>query len=201
MSVKGSACRRAGTRANRRPACRPPACRSPNTSSCLTPPPVAATRHSGSAARPSNRITPSGLQLPSAPYGASQIVCGGPPAISTFFSLPPAMNPRKRLSGDQNGRMTPSVPASGRASSESSGRIQIRRLPSPSAANAMCRPLGDTTGGLAFCAFGGEISGNRTTGAGSGARRIQATAKPDGRQRRHRAGRPREAFARAASAR
>ena len=55
---------------------------------------------------------------PSAPFGASQIVCGGPPAMSTFFSLPPAKNARNRLSGDQNGRSTPSVPGSGRASSD-----------------------------------------------------------------------------------
>ena len=106
------------------------------------------------------------------------------------------MNAMKRLSGDQNGRMTPSVPASGRASSESSGRIQIRRLPSPSAANAMCRPLGDTTGGLAFCVFGGEINGKRMTGGGSGARRIQATRKPAAVRAASRTRRPRDAFAR-----
>ncbi len=61
-------------------------------------------------------MTPSELQDPSAPVGASQMVCGGPPAMSTFFSFPAAMNATKRLSGDQNGRNAPSVPGSGRAS-------------------------------------------------------------------------------------
>ena len=99
--------------------------------------------------------------------------------MSTFFSLPPAMNPTNRLSGDQNGRSTPSVPASDRASSASSGRIQIRRLPSPSAANTMLRPSGDTTGGLAFCTSGWREQREAHDAAPArGARRTQATAKP-----------------------
>ena len=153
----------------------------PNTTGCGLPP-AAGTRHNGSAERPSNRITPSELQLPSAPFGASQIVVGGPPAMSTFFSTPPDMNPRKRLSGDQNGRSTPSVPGNARASSASSARTQMSRLPSPSAANAMCRPSGDTTGGLGFCVPGGESNGKRTTAGGSGARFAQATPNPAARR-------------------
>jgi hypothetical protein len=49
-------------------------------------------------------MTPSSLQAPSAPVGASQITCAGPPLTGIFFSLPPATKPRKRLSGDQKGR-------------------------------------------------------------------------------------------------
>ena len=51
------------------------------------------------------------------------------------------------------------------------------RRPSASAAKTMLRPSGDTTGGLAFWTAAGIGSGKRTTGAGSGARRVQATAK------------------------
>ena len=50
-----------------------------------------------------NRITLSRLQLPPRPAGASHSTIGGPPAIWTFFSLPPAKKPMNRLSGDQNG--------------------------------------------------------------------------------------------------
>ena len=42
---------------------------------------------------------------------------GGPPAIWTFFSLPSAKNPMNRLSGDQNGKVPPSVPGIGLAAS------------------------------------------------------------------------------------
>jgi hypothetical protein len=80
--------------------------------SIATPPPAGQLRI-GSAFAPSNRIVPPSLQLPSAPVGASQTVCGGPPVTATFFSLPPATKPSQRLSGDQNGRRVPSVPGSG----------------------------------------------------------------------------------------
>ena len=86
------------------------------------------------AGLPSKRMTPSGLQDPSAPVGASQIFCGGPPEMSTFFSLPSAKKPRNRLSGDQNGRVVPSVPARGCATSALSGRTQMRLFPEESVA-------------------------------------------------------------------
>jgi hypothetical protein len=57
-----------------------------------------------------NRITPSRLQVPPLPDGASASTVAGPPAIWTVFSLPSAKNPIDRLSGDQNGKMPPSVP-------------------------------------------------------------------------------------------
>ena len=97
-------------------------------------PPAAETRWIGSLAWPSKRMTPSELHVPSEPVGASQIFCGGPPVTSTFFNLPSATNPRKRLSGDQKGRVAPSVPARGCAASAFSGRTQIRVLPAASVA-------------------------------------------------------------------
>jgi hypothetical protein len=65
------------------------------------------------------------LQLPPPPFGASHSTIGGPPAISTFFSLPPAKNPMNRLSGDQNGKDPPSVPGIGLAARVATGRSQI----------------------------------------------------------------------------
>ncbi len=66
------------------------------------------------------------------------------------FSLPSAKNPRERLSGDQKGKIAPSVPGSACASSEFMGRTQSAVLPSaPVAANAMDAPSGESTGGPA----------------------------------------------------
>src|SRR5258707_15284966 len=55
------------------------------------------------------RMTPSLFQLPPRPDGASHRVCIGPPAISSLFSFPSAKNARDRPSGDQNGKLAPSV--------------------------------------------------------------------------------------------
>src|SRR5450759_2220211 len=86
----------------------------------------------GWAPVPSKRITPSGLHEPSEPPGASQIFCGGPPETSTFFSLSSAKKARNRLSGDQKGRVVPSVPARDCAASALSGRTQMRLFPDES---------------------------------------------------------------------
>src|SRR5215831_14305099 len=88
-------------------------------------------------------ITPSEFQVPPLLKGASQRVSTGPPAAETFFSLLSTKNPMYRLSGDQNGSVAPSVPASACAWSESSGRTHIW-LPSPIVAMATYRPSGDT---------------------------------------------------------
>ena len=72
-------------------------------------PPASETRHRPVSAVP-KRITPSRFHAPARSIaliagpgrtGRSHTVCGGPPEISTFFSLPCNENPRKRLSGDQ----------------------------------------------------------------------------------------------------
>src|SRR5204862_4787228 len=73
-------------------------------------PPAAETRNSGLAGFGAKTIFPSGLQLPPLMFGALQSVRGGPPAASTFFSFPSALNAIKRLSGDQNAKPAPSVP-------------------------------------------------------------------------------------------
>ncbi len=119
------------------------------------------------------------LHDPSEPDGASQMVWGGPPETSTFFSLPPLKNATMRLSGDQNARMAPSVPLSGRPSNESSDRTQSSRRPCASlAANTIARPSGDTLGSPGLDAPSGVCSRKRTTRGGSGSRRVQATANP-----------------------
>ena len=50
---------------------------------------------------------------------------GEPPPTSTFLSLPSAPNPMKRLSGDQNGENTPSVPGITLKSVSPSGAARV----------------------------------------------------------------------------
>src|SRR4029453_17241319 len=106
---------------------------------------------------------------------ALQRICGGPPAMSIFFSLLRAKNPMNRLSGDQKGYEASSVPASICGSLASSALIQSApRLPGEFATNATCRPSGDT----ASCAAGtepppavsgvGDVISNRTSGSWCG---------------------------------
>ena len=53
-------------------------------------------------------------QVPPRPMGAAQTSEGVPPSIDTVFSFPPAKKPRVWLSGDQKGKVAPSVPVSAR---------------------------------------------------------------------------------------
>src|SRR6516225_11540067 len=95
----------------------------------LASPPAAATRESGPVVA-ANTITPSWFHVP--PRGASsvlQTVRGGPPPTAIFLSLASAKNAIQRLSGDQNGSVAFSVPASGCATSESTGRTHNSSLP------------------------------------------------------------------------
>src|SRR5262249_56783738 len=101
----------------------------------------------GSVPVPSKRMTPSELQEPSEPVGASQIFCAGPPETSIFLTLPSATKARYLPSGDQKGRVAPSVPPNGCAVSAFSGRTQIRVLPELSVAlKAIVRPSGEMRG-------------------------------------------------------
>ena len=93
-------------------------------------------------------MTLSRLQLPPRPPVASVSSEGGPPAIATFFSLPPAKKATNWLSGDQKGNVPPSVPCIGRASPLASGRSQIWNAAWAPATNTMLRPSGE----IANCA-------------------------------------------------
>src|SRR5262245_22624178 len=85
----------------------------------------------------------------------------GPPAICVFFNLPDAKNPTDLLSGDQNGNVPPSVPASTRGVDEARGRTQIMGVFFKEATKASSRPSGDT----ANC---GVVPGNdEPSGAGT----------------------------------
>src|SRR5688572_2584912 len=89
-------------------------------------------------------ITLSRFQLPPRPAGASHSTVGGPPPISTFLSFPAAKNPTNRLSGDQNGKVPPSVPGISRAPTAPTGRSQSWYLVGLPATKTMLRPSGDT---------------------------------------------------------
>src|SRR5262245_10180573 len=74
-------------------------------------------------------MIPSRLQAPPRKIDTGQMICVGPPATSTFFGLFSATKATKRLSGDQKAKVAPSVPASGRAVTESIVRSQSWGFP------------------------------------------------------------------------
>ncbi len=99
-------------------------------------------------------ITPCGLQLAPPKEGTSASVRGGPPERSTVFSLPPALKPIERPSGDQKGSGPPRLPASGCAVVESSERIQSCGEPSADrAANTRRRPSRGENFKFSLCGF------------------------------------------------
>src|SRR5688572_7824853 len=87
-------------------------------------PPEAFTRYIPCGAP--NRMTPSAFHDPPVVHvslsGASEITIGVLPLRSTLFSLPVEKNPIDLLSGDQNGKSAPSVPAIRRPSRAFNGR-------------------------------------------------------------------------------
>ena len=75
------------------------------------------------------------------------------------FSEPSEKNPSRRLSADQKGNDAPSVPSSGRASTESRARTQRRTGSVPTCARkATCLLSGETDGCGAEIQFVGSIS-------------------------------------------
>src|SRR3954465_5271088 len=104
-----------------------------------------------SAARKSGeyKMTSPGPHDPPRPTAASQIAIPGPWAASTFLSFPSEKYAIILLSGDQNGNVAFSVPASSMAFNESSGRTQRSLFPSMLATNASFLPSGETTTGPA----------------------------------------------------
>src|SRR5215467_9034949 len=90
-------------------------------------------------------ITPF-LQLRPRPNGASQIVIGAPPATRIFFNFPSAKKAIHCPSGDQKGKVAPSVRSRGSADNFASVRIQILADPLlPMATNANFLPSGEST--------------------------------------------------------
>ena len=69
-------------------------------------------------------ITPF-FQLPPRPNGASQIVIGPPPARRTFFNFPSAKKAIQCPSGDQKGKVAPSLPSTGSADNLASAWFRI----------------------------------------------------------------------------
>src|SRR5262249_10223960 len=115
----------------------------------LSVPPDADTRWRGPVSLGEKTITPSGLQLPPCPKGASTIVCAGPPVTSTILSLPPEKKPTRPLSGDQNGYLAPAVPVSGCHVREFKGRSHSCGSPFETCAPTTSeRPSGEIAGGL-----------------------------------------------------
>ena len=100
--------------------------------------------------------------------------------MSIRFSLSPAKKPSVRPSGDQNGKLAPSVPATERAEEESSERTQIVVVPSIEAGNATDLPSGEIAVQLPSSAFSGGriVKTERSTG---GALRTFDSANPAAR--------------------
>src|SRR5262245_49367976 len=106
-------------------------------------PPVADTRIKGLVRLGANTITPSAFQVPPPPLVAGPRDCGAPLPRSNRLSAPPAKKPTECPSGDQKGKVAPSVPASGCAVVADSDRSHRRDVLSSEATNAICRPSGE----------------------------------------------------------
>src|SRR5262245_38614639 len=130
----------------------------------LTSPPALDTRDTPSPPSTEKRITSSRLHAPPVGTPASHSVAGSPPETSIFFSLPGAKKPMKRLSGDQKGKLAPSVPASGFASAALKARTQSCTLPPVVAVKASHFPSGDTAMWSKLVFSGGRMD-NIITGA------------------------------------
>src|SRR5215475_6659046 len=144
---------------------------------CVNPPPVAEIRNSPTCTCP-KRITPSRLQVPPTGTSTSQRVCTGPPVASIFLSRPSAKKPRKRLSGDQKGKVAPSAPSSGLASEEASARTQSCTLLPVAAVKASQFPSGETAIWLKLDLSGGRMENFMTCASGVGWRVKYADANP-----------------------
>src|SRR5262245_52871329 len=122
------------------------------------------------------RMTPARLQDPPVPRWEFASTRTEPPSTSIRFNLLSAKNPIDRLSGDQNGNWAPSVPGSGRAAPESSGRNHIRDCRSVLATKATARPFGEIATDVGV--IEGGVSMSRRISAGAGARLSVHAATP-----------------------
>src|SRR5580704_10622811 len=108
-------------------------------------PPLAGTRYNGPLRSGPNTIVPSRFQVPPQAKKASQRTCTASLATSTVLSRASAKNPIWRLSGDQNGKLAPSVPLTCCAPEAERARTHKAVFPSdPRATNANWRPSGET---------------------------------------------------------
>ena len=87
---------------------------------------------------------------------------------SLYLSLPLAKNPTDRPSGDQKGYCPPSVPASGRAEVESSGRAHNCGPRGPSPLNTRVRPSGEIANDASVAVPGVVISSRVSGASGAG---------------------------------
>src|SRR5262245_36700388 len=110
----------------------------------FTSPPTLDTLDTPAPPKAEKRITPLRPHAPPLGTPTSHSVTGSPPETSIFFSLPGTKKPMKRLSGDQKGKLAPSVPASGFPSAALRGRTQSCTLPPVAAVKASHLPSGDT---------------------------------------------------------
>ena len=127
-------------------------------------PPEAETREIWGTPRTVNRMTPSRFHVPPVPADARHSGTGRPPPSSTFFNLPPAKNPIKRLSGDQNGCDAPSVLSTALASSFARERNQSWTRLSVAAVKASHFPSGDTAMSPKLAFSGGSSDAFRMRG-------------------------------------
>src|SRR5580700_6892081 len=117
-------------------------------------------------------MTASGLQdAPANGLAGAVTVCGGLCGLSRFSlcSRPSETKPKERPSGDQNGLIAESVPASFWAFEESM-ELSQRWLSSSIPEKAIRAPSGDTAR-LTTCVLNGGAKENRMTRA-SGSRRV-----------------------------
>jgi hypothetical protein len=123
-------------------------------------------------------MTPSPFHVPPEPAldCAGARVCGGPPTRSRRFNVSPAKKPMDRLSGDQNGKFAPSVPASGWVVVAPSGRTHRRDSPSSDATNTICRPSGESAKSEGRSVAGVTMSTRISGGGGAGVWRRYRTA-------------------------
>src|SRR5262245_28930920 len=130
-------------------------------------PPAAGTRDMPLPPKAEKRITPSRFHVPPVPTPTSQSVAGRPPLTSTFFNLPLAKKPIKRLSGDQKGWVAPSAPSSGLASEEASERTQGCTLLPVAAVKASQFPSGETAVWPKLALSGGKMENFITRASGA----------------------------------
>ena len=121
-------------------------------------------------------MTPSVFHVPPRPPTTGASVWGAPPPRSGRLSAPPAKKPTDRPSGDQNGKVAPSVPFSACAVVAARDRTQSRDTPSSEATNTIRRPSGESANDPGSSVVGVLISVRVSGGAGGISRRCRSAS-------------------------